>query len=296
MMKKAALSLLLLASLAPSNGDAYFDRLETGARAVAMAKTFHALADDPAAVYWNPAGLAWQRRAAVLLAHNRPYVVEDLSTNFAAFALPLPPAVGTAGVGWHRTSLANVVSEDLFFLSAGRRASIPVLGDLGIGITGKIFRVGYSDFRDFETSERVDYGSQTKLAADLGAIVRPHGDLRIGAIVRNVGEPRFDFVDGGGGTRMSAEVEGSITYLWNEASLVSAGFATNRRGDLSPAVGGEVLFFDVFALRSGLFDHEYWGGFGVLTGTWFFDAGFATHKTLGVSYTASITVPIGRER
>jgi hypothetical protein len=95
---------------------------------------------------------------------------------------------------------------------------------------------------------------------------------------------------------MEAEVEGSITYLWNEASLVSGGFATNRRGDLSPAIGGEVLFFDVFALRSGIFDHEYWGGFGVLTGSWFFDAGFATHKTLGVSYTASITVPIGGER
>jgi hypothetical protein len=172
----------------------------------------------------------------------------------------------------------------------------PPFEDLGIGLTGKVLRVGYSSFRDSETLEEIDYGAETKLALDCGAILDLRDDLRVGAIVRNVGEPEFDFVAGSGGTRVEAEVEGSLTYFWNEASLVSAGLAKNRRGDLSPAIGGDVLFFDVFALRSGLFDYEFWGGFGILTRTWLLDTGFATHKTLGVSYMASVTVPFGRER
>jgi hypothetical protein len=294
-MKRALVAILCALCLAPG-AFAYFDRLEAGGRALAMGKAFHALADDPSAVYWNPAGLAWQKRSAVLLMHYRPYVVEDLSMNFAAVALPVPGGIGAGGIGWHHTGLAGVVSEDLFLVSLARSRALPRLGELGIGATAKIYRVGYSSFRDYDTLDEIDYGAETKLAADLGAILRVRDDLRVGAILRNVGEPEFDFVEGNGGTRMEAGIEGSVTYLWNEASLISAGFAEDRRGDLSPTIGGEVVFFDVFALRSGLFDHEFWGGFGIRTERWFFDAGFATHKALGVSYMASVTVPFGRER
>ena len=38
--------------------------LETGAKAGAMGGAFSAVADDPSAVYWNPAGLAWARQVA----------------------------------------------------------------------------------------------------------------------------------------------------------------------------------------------------------------------------------------
>ncbi|MFH1279449.1 MAG: conjugal transfer protein TraF [Candidatus Eisenbacteria bacterium] len=294
MKRTVCVAILALAFAGPAWS--YFDRLEVGSRALAMGKAFHAIADDPSAVYWNPAGFGWQRRNQALFAHYRPYVVEDLSVNFAALTLPVPKRIGTLGLGWHHTGLADVVSEDLFFFSLGRRSSLPAVGDVGVGVTGKIFRVGYQNFTDLETLEEVDYGSQTKFAVDVGAIVQPTDLIRVGLIVRNIGEPEFDFVSGNGGTRMEAEAEGSVSYRWNEASLVSAGFARDRRGDYRPMAGGEVTFFDVFALRSGVFDYEFWGGFGILTGSWFFDAGFNTHKDLGVSYMASVTVPFGRER
>jgi hypothetical protein len=35
-----------------------FLRIGVGARAVAMGETFVAVANDPSAIYWNPAGLA----------------------------------------------------------------------------------------------------------------------------------------------------------------------------------------------------------------------------------------------
>ncbi|MFH1681155.1 MAG: hypothetical protein ABIH26_10985, partial [Candidatus Eisenbacteria bacterium] len=131
-MRKIVCIAWLFAFVAAPAG-AYFDRLEVGGRAVAMAKTFHALADDPSAVYWNPAGFAGQRRASVLLTHYRPYVVEDLSVSFAALAFPLPPALGTAGIGWHHTGVTGVVSEDLFLLSLARSFPLPALGGLGVG-------------------------------------------------------------------------------------------------------------------------------------------------------------------
>jgi len=297
-MKKASLALLLVL-LAASSLQAYFDRLEVGGRALAMGKAFHALADDPSAVYWNPAGFAWQRRAAVLVTHYRPYVVDDLSSNFAALTFPLPGPIGTAGFGWHHTAISDVMAEDLFAFSLARRADLPVVGDLGLGLTAKFFRVGYDGFRDLETGEDVDFGSQTKFTADLGAILQPVEKIRVGVIARNLGEPVFDFVDGeeqNHGTPMESELEGSLSFLWNEASVISLGFAQNREKELQPTIGSEVLFYDVFALRSGIFDFEFWGGFGIQTAAWFFDAGFATHKDLGVSYMVSVTVPFGRER
>ncbi len=297
-MTKRVLVILLLISVFAPPADAYFDRLEAGAKALSMGKAFHALADDPSAVYWNPAGLAWQRTPGVLLTHFRPYVVDDLSISFAAVAWPLPARFGTAAAAWHHTGLSGVVGEDLFSLGVGRVVPFPVVGDVGVGATVKALRVSYSDFTDTETLERVGYGSQVKWTADLGLLFRPSDRIRVGAVARNVGEPKFDFVESaaGGGTPVEAEYEGTVTFLWNEASLVSVGLAQDRDRNFAPLAGSEVVFYDVFALRSGFFDFEFWGGFGILTSSWTIDTGFFTHKDLGVSYMASITIPIGGER
>lgn len=296
-MKRTLLTIALLLIVATA-ANAYFDRLEAGGKALSMGKAFHALADDPSAVYWNPAGLAWQRTPGILLTHFRPYVVEDLSVNYAAVAWPLPARFGTAAAAWHHTGLSGVVGEDVFSLGVGRIVPLPVVGDAGLGVTVKALRVSYSDFTDRETLERTGYGSQVKWTADLGLLLQPSEKVRIGAVARNVGEPKFDFVESaaGGGTPIKAEYEGTVTFHWNEASLVSVGLAQDRDRNFAPLAGGEVIFYDVFALRSGLFDFEFWGGFGILTNSWTIDTGFFTHKDLGVSYMASITVPIGGER
>ena len=48
---------------------ATFLRIGVGARAVGMGETFVAVANDPSAIYWNPAGLASLQRREIAISH-----------------------------------------------------------------------------------------------------------------------------------------------------------------------------------------------------------------------------------
>jgi hypothetical protein len=79
----AALAILLAGALAPraahaqgslggqraGTSSATFLRIGVGARAVGMGETFVAVANDPSAIYWNPAGLASLQRREFSISH-----------------------------------------------------------------------------------------------------------------------------------------------------------------------------------------------------------------------------------
>src|SRR4029453_7116453 len=46
-----------------------FLKIGVGARATGLGESFVAVANDPSAIYWNPAGLASMQRSEVLLSH-----------------------------------------------------------------------------------------------------------------------------------------------------------------------------------------------------------------------------------
>src|SRR5580765_128324 len=78
-----ALVILLAGALAPraafaqaslggqraGTSSATFLRIGIGARAVGMGETFVAVANDPSAIYWNPAGLASLQRRELSFSH-----------------------------------------------------------------------------------------------------------------------------------------------------------------------------------------------------------------------------------
>src|SRR2546426_7784947 len=64
-----------------------FLRIGVGARAIGLGESFVAVANDPSAIYWNPAGLASLQRQELLLSH-----VEwpaDIRYEHAAWVLPV---------------------------------------------------------------------------------------------------------------------------------------------------------------------------------------------------------------
>lgn len=64
-----------------------FLRIGVGARATGLGESFVAVANDPSAIYWNPAGLASMQRSELLLSH-----VEwpaDIRYEHAAWVLPV---------------------------------------------------------------------------------------------------------------------------------------------------------------------------------------------------------------
>jgi len=68
-----------------------FLNMDMGARATAMGSAFVAVADDPTALYWNPAGIARAGTAMAHFSHSR--WIADIHFEDAAFVVP----VGLAG-------------------------------------------------------------------------------------------------------------------------------------------------------------------------------------------------------
>jgi Type IX secretion system protein PorV len=72
---------------AAGSTSATFLKIGVGARAVSMAGAFTAVADDPYAVYWNPAGLVYSKGAKHLsFSHNEYF--QGLAQEFMVYTLP----------------------------------------------------------------------------------------------------------------------------------------------------------------------------------------------------------------
>lgn len=71
---------------------ATFLSIEVGPRAKAMGGAFVALADDPSAIYWNPAGIGNIDENAFMISHSQ--WLDAVKMNYAAVVFPL----GSAGV------------------------------------------------------------------------------------------------------------------------------------------------------------------------------------------------------
>lgn len=101
-----ALLLLLLAAPAAALGNrvgestAQFLRFGAGARALALGEAYTGLAEGPEAIFWNPAGLADQRRPA--LHYSRTELLTFFHHDFAAYAQPL--GRGALGASFTRFS------------------------------------------------------------------------------------------------------------------------------------------------------------------------------------------------
>ena len=74
---------------------ATFLGIEIGPRAAAMGGAYVAIADDPTAMYWNPAGLERIGNNSILFAHTR--WLADVDLNFLGAAVPLG-RYGTVGI------------------------------------------------------------------------------------------------------------------------------------------------------------------------------------------------------
>jgi hypothetical protein len=79
-----------LAGAAPGGTGFAFLKLGVGARAMGMGSAYVALADDPTASYWNPAGLASVQGTQVTVMHNEWIV--DFRQGYAAVGTRLGPA------------------------------------------------------------------------------------------------------------------------------------------------------------------------------------------------------------
>jgi hypothetical protein len=235
-------------SLAAGNPGFAFLNLGVGARAMGMGSAYVALADDPTALYWNPAGLAGAEGAQLIVMHNE--WIQDFRQEFAGVSRQL--GKGTAGFGVSgfytsemekRDDVGNLIGHfgfNDFAVTGAYARRLPQGGAAGLAV--KFIR------------EMIDQETATAVAFDLGGRL-PLGSsgVSLGAAVQNVGSDAKFITEsfplprtvraGAAITRAIPSVEGSGT--------LSAEFRKAKGEDSRFQIGGELGLKRHVALRAG---------------------------------------------
>ena len=90
---------------------------------------------------------------------------------------------------------------------------------------------------------------------------------------------------------MPGGLEVSGSYRWRPESTIMLS-RSELGGQVAWNYAGEIWFYDVFAVRAGIFNEEFSGGIGVKGGNWEIDAAFLTHSQLGNTYRASLKLSL----
>ena len=283
----------LVAFLRPPVVQAYFEESEVGVRSVGFGRAFTAIADDASAIHWNAAGLAKMARSQVLFAYSRPYNVEGLQSNYLSLAMPL--SFASAGISWHHFGAADILSEDTFSLALARDIWESGPWRVAVGATGKLARIGFADYTDQATSDDVASISESHVTADASILVRHGSRFRFGANLANIGSPSFDLVDGSsGGTDLLTVLRVGAAFQWNPESILSMDIQQVDEDRTEVNIGGEVSFFQSFAIRAGISsDLGASVGATIQARRWGLDLVTLANRPLGASYRASIRIPFG---
>jgi hypothetical protein len=298
--------LVLAFSMQAARASAYFEYVVAGARGEALGPAASSLIQDATAYHWNPASLTALRQGEVLLDYAKPYDVPDLNDNAIGFAMPWR-GTGLA-VAWHRLAIGSGYAEDQFCLAAGRRVWESQGHALEGGLTYKLERISVPEYWDPDMSHTMSF-SQSKGSLDVGLRWRTPWRTDLSWVTRDVVQPRFQFVESSGGGLQTPRTDVGGAVHWNPESTILFGWSQYPAGGSSLNVGMEILFYDVFAIRSGLTNLsriyeaygspaaiQYSGGFGIFHHGYFVDAAVTTHHDLGASYHVSVRLPVGARR
>lgn len=270
-----------------------------GARAEALGRAYGALADDAAALYWNPAGLAALANTEISFAYGAPFGdVGGVALGDAAVAKPLLYSMGEEAGG--AGSLGTLAAA-----AAYRRAGEIYEADEE-GPTGRTFDnidvelyLGYAHslgrraafglaLKNF-TREVADY-SDSGFGLDLGATYKPVGALTIGAVGRNVVSPNFRLETLKNAPPLTLE----LAAAYNLFNLVSpaASIEITREAFYDVGAGAEFTPVKYVALRGGYYtgDERPRVGIGLYLGTFRFDYVMRVGGPLGDSHLASVSL------
>ncbi|MBU1487141.1 PorV/PorQ family protein [bacterium] len=222
---------------------ASFLKIGIGARATGMGEAACAVADDPTAIYWNPAGLAGIRSKQLTYGHNiylnettagfiglvHPF--KDFSLGLGIDYLKLGEAEKTTELKPTGTGEKFSVEDDMaIFLSLSRR----MREGLFVGMNLKYIR------------QKIEDESATGFGADLGVLYLP-SKLRLGITVQNIG-PKLKFIEKD--FSLPLNLKAGIAYPYkNFLFALDANKPADNR--MSFSLGIESYWARVLALRLG---------------------------------------------
>jgi len=225
-----------------------FLKLGVGARPMGMGSAYVALADDPTAIYWNPAGLASVTGTQVTAMHNE--WIQDFRQEFAAVGTKLGPGtIGFSFAGFYTSELeersdTGVLTGHFGFNDVAMTGAygLNVARGLDVGLATRYLR------------EMIDVEDATTLTFDLGGKYRvAETGLSLGAAVQNLGGDPTLVVEK---IPLPTIVRAGAAFARGMGSLHGKGTLTAevrkaRSEDARFHVGGEFEYKERVALRIG---------------------------------------------
>jgi len=247
-----------------------------GARSIAMGGAFVAVADDPSALYWNPAGIADIPGGSAVIDHTEWFA--GIGYDFVAGTFTVP-GLGTLGVSFTTTTVDEMKVTTVE--NPDGNGEMFGVSDVAFGVTYAMkltdkFSIG---FNPKVIHQRIWKMSATAAAIDIGVkYVTPFDGIVLGMSITNFGtkmqmagnnanilhDPAPDDLGNNGripaslsmgqwSLPLNFKVGVAYSVFRNEThSLLVAADASHPSDDYeSVDVGGEYVFNEFLALRGG---------------------------------------------
>jgi hypothetical protein len=272
-----------------------FLKVGVGSRGPALGEAYTALVNEPAAIYWNPAGLAAVKGTHLTFTHLSWF--ESINHEFAA--VTFPGFGGILGAGAIMQTIPGIqvrtkpTADPIGTFEAQELAIVLAFGrqwrsNLALGFSAKYLY------------EKIYLNSATGFAVDLGGIWQtPIEHLKLGVSLQNLGSVsalRNDDIKLPALARVGGAYVLPISVGENHLALAAEHVRFLRGGEGSSA-GAEFLLRKTLALRAGYhFNHEnrsVTGGFGTAFGRYQLDYGYAPFANdLGNAHRFSVEVKL----
>lgn len=237
------------------------------ARGEAMGSLSVTEANDYAARWANPGGLAFVERSLVgsMFSQLVPGLADDVYYLYGGYVMPTK-SLGTFqfDVTYLSYGKSQAISEDQvdlgefssYELSPSASIGFRFLRNLGVGLTVKYVRIDLAPEDLLQDQAGSGSGTGNSWAFDLGALYRTDR-LRAGAVVSNLG-PDITFIDAEQSDPLPRTLRGGVAYdfMRNELSELRGGVEieqsmVNWSRDPVWHLGAEFVYNRMFALRAG---------------------------------------------
>ncbi|MBI4655546.1 MAG: PorV/PorQ family protein [Elusimicrobia bacterium] len=229
---------------AATNTGANFLKIGVGAKAVGMGSAYTAVADDPTAIYWNPAGLSRLSKRELGIMHSEWLL--GTKYDFMGYAHPVP--WGTVGLGITRLSASELEGRSSAREATGRFSaagtayiigfSMPLSCHSGLGVNIKYL------------TSQLSSDSASTFAIDLGTIHKLEDKpVSLGMSLQNIG-PGMKFISQRDPLPLSLVVGGAYQMSGLFGMVLDLKYELYDR-KLSVGIGTEYTILSVLFLRAG---------------------------------------------
>ncbi len=261
----------------PGTTGANFLKIGVGAKAAAMGEAFTAFADDPTALYWNPAGLSQLKKMELSASYHSWFA--DVKQGYLSFVLPA--LGGILALGTNYVDMGSIEGRDDKGNLTGSFGASAIQIVAGYATGKESFSVG---FAGGILQETIKTDKKSTVLGTAGILLKKD-PLSLGLCAQNLGgkigeDPPPFIMRGGVGFKRSNFRFG--------VDVVNP-----QDNDTYFCAGGEFLLGDKFALRAGYRNGQdvgsgYTVGIGFNMNWLSFDYAYVPYGDLGRTHRISV--------